>query len=409
MILDIFHTDPFRTIELTAAIERVPYQPDGLEAMGIFDDFPIRTEALMIEQRQGKLVLIQTSDRGAPGAQRTTELRQARAFKCPRLKMEDTVMAREVAGIREFGQESVLMQVQSEVARRFAGPTGLRNNLRYTQEYHKLAAVQGKLLDADGTVIYDWGAEFGITANPVVAFGLAANTAGSLRPICNRLTRTMKRKAQGSLTPSSRVKALCGDSFFDALVTHTDVEKTYLNWAEAVDLRKGQAFQQFTFADIDWLNYRGSDAVITTLGTAANGNPTLTSITTTGVLPGMPASGPGVPTGTTVLSVSPGVSITLTNNIGVTGTGYYNFGGDIGIASNRAKFFPSGAPGIFQRALAPADTIEWVNQPGKAEYAQIIIDRDRQEWVKPELSVYPLHICTRPEVLFDGTMDAAVD
>jgi hypothetical protein len=61
---------------------------------------------------------------------------------------------------------------------------GCALNLRYTQEFHRLAAVQGKLLDTDGSVKFDWFAEFGITANPTVAFNLLANTARTIRPVC---------------------------------------------------------------------------------------------------------------------------------------------------------------------------------------------------------------------------------
>jgi hypothetical protein len=39
----------------------------------------------------------------------------------------------------------------------------------------------------------------------------------------------------------------------------------------------------------------------------------------------------------------------------------------------------------------------------------MIFDKDRNEWVRAEMSVYPLHICTRPEVLFTGTMDSVAD
>ena len=38
--------------------------------------------------------------------------------------------------------------------------------------------------------------------------------------------------------------------------------------------------------------------------------------------------------------------------------------------------------------------------------ATIIPDLLRNEWVKPEVSSYPLHICTRPEVLFSGRAGA---
>jgi len=422
-ILDVFHQDPFTTIQLTSAIEKVPYVPDGLEAMEIFEDKPIRTEQLAVEERQGQLVIVPFTDRGAPGSERTTELRNARSFKVPRLRLGDTIYARELAGIREFGQETVLMQVQSELGRRLVGPTGIRNNLRYTQEFHRLAAVQGKLLDANGSVLYNWFDEFRITPNAEIPFNLLAKTTGSLRPLCNAIVRSMKRKAQGAFTLSTRVQALCGDGFWDALVTHPDVEKTYLNWAEATELRKGTAFENYTFSDIDWQNYRGSDDELALAAAATNGSGVLTlgtgSIGLVSV--GWAVSGPGIPMGATIGSINSGAgTATLAGGVlfgGATGTYTFNFGGGIAaggggtisIPSNAAVFFPKKAPGIFQRALAPADSVEWVNTLGKPEYVQMIFDRDRNEWVRAEMTVYPLHICTRPEVLFTGTMDAAAD
>jgi hypothetical protein len=54
--LDVFKQDPFRSITLTAALEKVPHVPDGLATMGIYVDMPVRTEELWIEDRQGSLV-----------------------------------------------------------------------------------------------------------------------------------------------------------------------------------------------------------------------------------------------------------------------------------------------------------------------------------------------------------------
>lgn len=415
--LDIFHQDPFRTIQLTSAIEKVPYVPDGLEAMRIFEDKPIRTEALMVEQRQGVLVIVPFSDRGAPGTQRVTERRSARYFNVPRLRMEDTIYAREVAAIREFGSETELMQVMKELARRIVGPTGIRNNLRYTQEYHRLAAVQGFLLDSDGSVKFNWFNEFGITPNPTVAFNLPANNVGSLRPVCNNLVRQMKRKSQGAFINSTRPTALCGDDFWDKFVTHVDVEKTYLNWAEATELRKGTAFESYSFGGIDWVNYRGSDDTFAILVGLTNGSAAITGLPAN-LANGFSISGPNIAQGN-VLAAYNGGAGTANLSVGVYGGATGNYlvnigagaggGGAISIPSNKAKFFPRGAPGVFQRGLAPADSIEWVNTLGKPEYVRMIPDRDRNEWAKVEIDNYPLHICTRPEVLFDGTMDAAAD
>lgn len=342
--LDVFHQDIFSTIALTTAVEKVPFQPKGLGELNIFDPNPIRTTALAVEQRQGKLVLIPFSDRGQEGTQRTTEKRQARYFDVPRLMHSDTIYANELQNIRAFGSETELMQIETEVARRLNGPTGLTSNIEYTWEYQRLAAVQGLCLDADGSVKFNWFDEFGITQASEIGFNLAAGTANSLRPIINGLVRSMARKAQGAFTPSTQIYALCGDSFYDQLTNHPDVIRTYVNWSAAQDLRdnsQGAAFEVFNFAGVNWMNYRGSDDNTT-----------------------------------------------------------------IKIPDDKVKFFPVGAPGVFQVAYAPGESFEWVNTPGKPIYVIPIFDRDRRAWWKMEVYSYPLHICTRPEVLFSGRAEA---
>ena len=342
--LDVFHQDPFTTIQLTAAVERTPYQPVGLGALGIFEPAPIRTKAMMVEERRGILSLIATSQRGEEGQQRTTEKRTVRYFDVPRLMTSDTITADELQSIRQFGTESELMQVEAEVARRLNGPTGLLSNLEYTREYHRLAAIQGLLLDANGNTLYNWFTEFQITQPTEVAFNLAADTANTLRPIINGIVRGMARASQGAFRPTTRIYGLCGDEFYDAFVNHPDVIRTFLNWAAATDIRAGDAgaaFKEFEFGGITWLNYRGSDDTST-----------------------------------------------------------------IAVATDKVKFFPVGAPGVFRVAYSPGEAFQWVNTPGKPEYVIPIIDRDRNSWWKMEVYSYPLHICTRPELLYSGRYES---
>lgn len=343
--LDIFRQDAFSTLQMTEAVERIPFQPTMLQSMGIFTDDPIRTTALAVEERNGVLTLIPTSQRGAPvNNERTTERRKMRYFEVPRITQGDTLFADEIQNIRAFGQETELMQVQAEVARRLSGPTGLLANVAYTWENMALGAVQGILVDADGsTVIYNWFDEFEVVAPTEVAFNLAAQTPNSLRPIINGIVRGMARASKGAFTPNTRVQALCGDVFWDNFVNHVDVIRTYINWQEAAELRgsQGGAFTTFSFADIDWINYRGSDDNST-----------------------------------------------------------------IKINDQKVKFFPKNAPGVFRRALAPAARFEYVNTPGKEAYVYPIFDRDRNEWWRQEVYSHPLYICTRPEVLYSGRAGA---
>ncbi len=342
--MDIFRQDAFSTFQLTSTVERIPYQPTTLGDLGVFTPNPIRTRALGVEERDGKLVLIQSSQRGAPvSSERETEKRKMRYFEVPRLTQGDTLHAAEIDGIRAFGQESELMQVMNEVARRLAGPTGLVANIGYTKENMRLAAVQGLLLDADGSLLYNWYDEFQFVAAAEVGFNLAAGTPNSLRPIINGLVRAMYRAAKGAFQPNVRIGALCGDAFYDSFTNHPDIIRTFLNWQDAALLRSGQggAFSNFPFADIEWINYRGSD------DNAA-----------------------------------------------------------IKIADDKVKFFPINAPGIFEEAQSPLESLDWVNTPGKEMYVIPIFDRDRNFWWRQEVYSYPLFICKRPEVLQSGRAGA---
>ncbi len=71
----------------------------------------------------------------------------------------------------------------------------------------------------------------------------------------------------------------------------------------------------------------------------------------------------------------------------------------VSIATDKAKFFPVNAPGVFKVAYSPAETFDFVNTPGLPVYAMTIPDRDRNAFVAVEEYSYPLHICTRPEML----------
>lgn len=346
-IIDIFNSDAFSALTLSQGVQRNPYQPSALGALGIFDPNPIRTTAVSVEERTGVLKLIGFSERGAEGTQRTTEKRKMRYFDVPRLMHSDTIHTYELQNIREFPEGptgqivTVPMQLEREVARRLGGPTGLLASIEYTKEFLRLAAVQGLVLDPkDGSVLFNWFDEFGITQATEVAFNLSAGTLNSLRPICNGIKRSMARKAQGAFTNSTRIYALCGDTFYDLLVNHPDVVKTFLNFEDARQIRDaafGDAFNACEYDKIVWVNYRGSDDNTT-----------------------------------------------------------------VKIPDDKVKFFPVNAPGIFQEVMAPGESAEFINQPGQPVYVLPIPDRDRRMWWKMEAYSYPLYLCTRPEVLLSG-------
>lgn len=369
--LDVFHSDAFTTLSLTTAVERNPYLPQRIGQMDVFEEDGIYTTAMAVEERAGTLVLIPTSDRNAPPVERVTELRDARYFGVPRLAHGDTIKASEIQNIRAFGQESELMQVQAEVDRRLSGPTGLMANIEYTKENMRLGAISGTLVDSDGSsVIYNWFTQFGITQNadaPGVTYvggafsGFTANTSaeipfnltgwqagsafttpdGFLRQLANQIVRAMKRAAKGAYIDGvTEIWAMCGDAFWDALITHPDIVKSYQNFIDARQLREATAFEgDFYWAGIHWFNYRGSDDNST-----------------------------------------------------------------VAVPTTKVRFFLRKAPGVFQTAYAPAEFFPWVNTKGKPQYVLMFPDRDRQAFWRIEAYSYPLYICTRPETLLSGRL-----
>lgn len=344
IITDVFRQDAFTSITLTTAVEKVPFKPGLLGSLGIFTPMaPLYTKDIMVESRDGQLVIIPASQRGGPVAQRMTEKRKAVPFEAPRLAFGDTIYAHELQFVRQFG-EAAFMQVQQEVARRMAGPTGLTTSLELTWERMRLGCIQGRVLDADNSVIFDFFDAFGVTEPDEIDFDLDnANPAqGALQKVCNQTNRTILRAAKAP-DGVGRVVALCGDDFWDLLITHKEVEQTYLNQIAAAQLREREPFQRLEFGGITWINYRGTDDNSATTGVA--------------------------------------------------------------IAASKARFFPTGVPGLFEEGWAPSEFLPDVGQAGRPRTVRVEFDKgEPPAWWKQEVFSYPVYICTRPECLQRGKM-----
>jgi hypothetical protein len=268
--MDVFKQDAFSSTSLTAVVDKLGYNPSLLGSIpGLFVPVPIRTTAVFVEERANAPALIQTTSRGSAPKQKGGEKSKVRGFQTVRLAESSRITASELQGIRAFGSETELKQLQTEVARRQAL---IRGDLELTWEYHRLGAVQGKVFDADGTtVIYDWASEFSQTIPAEIDFDLDnANPAtGAVRKKCNDVKRTMLANLKGLGGANVGIAAITGDAFWDDLTSHPEVEKTFLATQSAADLRNGfgTAWSTFRYGDITWINYRGSDDAAVGVGT----------------------------------------------------------------------------------------------------------------------------------------------
>lgn len=338
--MNIFLNSAFSAMSLTGMIQQAPYVPSVLGGLGIFERMPVRTRDIFVERSRTGLKLIPTSDMGAPPDVLDPGERDIVPLRTTRLAKRFTLYAHEVDGIRAFGSETELQAVQNEYAARAAR---LRSDMELTHEFHRLGALQGVLLDADGvSVIRDYFEEFGVAKPAPIQISLD-NPDANLRMEISAIVRDMTVKSGGAITPGTRIHALVGDEFYDKLVTHKQVERTYLNYQAAAELRGGTGpYESFTYGGVTWHNYRGTDD------------------------------------GTT-----------------------------IAIPTNQARLFPVGARDVFKVAQAPLETMDFIGTPGQDVYMINIPDRDRNMWTKGEIYSYPLYICQRPDLLRQATIAPA--
>ena len=258
--MDIFEGDAFTIIELTRALENIPFKPAILSGSSLFSPRGVRSRTVVIESRDGTLSLIPFSERGSAAEQQVPERRDMRAFVCRQFKKQDVLWASEIQGIRDFGSESATQQVQSEVARKLGR---LRQDAEATFEYHLLNGIQGIVKDPkDSATVINYFTEFGITPATEIDFDLDNATPGSgaLRKRCQALIESVEDSMGGLAAGAVQVRGECGSAFFADLIAHKEVRETYLNTAAAADLR-GRVADEVSFGGITFRRYGGSATI----------------------------------------------------------------------------------------------------------------------------------------------------
>lgn len=335
-MLDIFRGDAFGIVPLSLAINNLKFVPGFVSDRGIFSSISIAQTAASIEEHNNILTLIAPTPRGAPGHTMSKPRRTMRMLAVPHFEINDAVMAEEVQGVRPFAQETGTDTVMNKVGERmqYAG-----QSLEYTLEHARVGAIKGIVTYADGTTLDLFG-EYGITPPSAINFPFStAPTTGNIRQICASVIRAIGVNLDGLMFTG--VEAICGDAFFDALVSCAEVRATYLNMMDASELRTayisgGQTWGSFAFGGILWTNYRGN----------ALGAPM--------------------------------------------------------VATGSAYFYPTGVPNLFATIYAPADYIETVNTMGLPRYVkQYAMPNDKG--IHLDVQMNALNFCSRPLALQKGS------
>lgn len=341
--LDVFNGDAFNTLSLTDAINAVPFVPGRAGTIVQWEEEPISTTAVLIEEKNGELQILDPTPRGGPGSTSLESGRNARSLIVPHYEHNDFLLADSVQNVRAFGQANVLETVTDRVNRRLSEHVRLKHDP--TLEFQRVGALKGIIVNGSGSTLYNLFTEFGVTQETEIDFDLDAATPapGVLRKTCAQIVRKIATNLGG--TSMGGVSALCGDDFFDALIAHPEVVESYKGTPMASVLRDGYitpngvVYGVFEFGGIIWENYRGSHVV----------------------------SGTATPF----------------------------------IGTDKCHIFPTGVPGLYRTVYAPADWEETVNTPGLPRYAkQYPTPNGKGRHLDSQMNA--LSYCTRPKVLMKG-------
>jgi hypothetical protein len=219
-MLDIVNSDAFSMTSLVAAIKKIPYVPSrlGPGGLALFDEKPMSTLTALIEKVDGQLSLIPSSPRGSAGDFVADSKRAVISFVAQHLKRNAKIMADEVQGVRAFGSEDSALTIEMKRDEKLGVLQAMHS---VTWEFHRVGALLGKVLDADGvTVLLDIFAQFGLTQT-AIDFALTTTTT-DIRSVGDSVADAIDDEL--GATTYDHVHALCGGTFYDTLIQHKFVQ-----------------------------------------------------------------------------------------------------------------------------------------------------------------------------------------
>ena len=115
---NIWDDEGFTLESLTAAVNSQPYRPGQISATGIFQEDGVNTTVVSIEYREGKLALVEPTERGGPGETTGDEDRSRIPFEVDHYQRDDSIYADEVQNVRAFGSEDRLEALVERIERK---------------------------------------------------------------------------------------------------------------------------------------------------------------------------------------------------------------------------------------------------------------------------------------------------
>lgn len=203
--------------DLTEAINRlaVPNLPLVTE-LQLFKESGITSTSAVIDYEDETVTFVPTAPRGGVPEPYNGGARQGLTVNAVHVPQQSSVWADEAQDMRAHG----VAESESPESLQKKRLGGMKKNIEHTLGYHRVGALKGLILDADGSVLLDVFAAFGTTQQTqIMGFGPGAGTYKVLQK-----TIDAQRKSEDALggdRPQGYL-ALAAPDFMDAMRGSSD-------------------------------------------------------------------------------------------------------------------------------------------------------------------------------------------
>lgn len=339
-MIDAFSGSAFRASVLTDAINVVPNTYGRVRELGLFRGRSIPTTTFYIEFKNGVLNLLQTSPRGGnAGTVGRSPKRNIRDYRVFHIEHDEFIYADDIQNVRAYGSENQLQGLQELITDKL---DTLVNKFDITEEWHLVNAIQGQLLDADGSSLFNAFTDFGVSQTSI-DFTFATGTTDMGQRLI-QVARHMEDNLLGETMTG--VHALVGSTWFDRFISHPSIAEAYKYYASVQEPLRQDVRRSFTHKGVTIEEYRGR-------ATFLNPNDTVTTRAF--------------------------------------------------IADTEARFFPLGTRQTFLNYYGPADFVNDANKPGQRLAIKLLPDPSgKDKFVGMHAQMNPFALCTRPALLVRG-------
>ena len=237
----------FTVENLTESINRTAQQPGRIGEMGLFEEKRIDTTSVNVVLKNNSIILVPSKPRGSDGTSLDKDKKTATNFPLAHLPMSGAVLADSVQNLKPFGGETREGMLQAKIDEELMRMSG---SVDVTIEYHRIGALMGKVLDADGeAVLVDLFKKFDLT-RIVKALDFTKELSTQLKSAIRE-----SKKEQGPLK-ATKYHAMVGATIMDELLKNSEFKKAYDRYQNGEVFREGVE-NGVRFAGITWEEYDG--------------------------------------------------------------------------------------------------------------------------------------------------------